>query len=616
MYVLPYGQMSFWGKFTIYSEFINWLFIDYNNIIFNEKFLYLSIIPLSYSNNNDSSKIDEKFMAMFVGFIDGDGYFDIGSQKQYKKNSKLEARSTIRIRLGTNVNKRDLNTLLYFQRVLGVGTIDNKGTDQVRLLFYKEDLIQKIIPLMKKYNLSFLVHNRRSQFNLLEYIINNNITHWDSLDLNLINSLLVPPLSKPQDYINLSWFDNWLIGFTMSEGSFGFKNDNSAFYSIRQTGLENKVIIEAIQRRFGKDNEIKPDSLNSFKIAFSSKADIQIIVNFFCSNPQPLIGYKGEQYLDWVKNLSISKRYGKLNYPISNFNINLSTKINTPLKFTSTLAKDSFYKTSREPFKLFQWDLGILNLDLTINIIIIVVIFLFIQSKLCALNDLKFLNINSINLIYSSILPFIAPNTKSINRIGPHDYEIISILIGSLLGDAHAEKHGNGTRFCFQQEDSHSSYLLWFHKYLSELGYCNKLIPKITTRLGKNGRLRHISRFKTYTFSSFNWIHESFYENGIKVVPKNIGEYLSPLALAVWIQDDGGKVSSGLKIATNSFSFDEVNFLAKILRDKYDLKVSVNKAGAINQYCLYISKSSMKDLVEIIKPHLHPSMHYKLNGYI
>ena len=237
-------------------------------------------------------------------------------------------------------------------------------------------------------------------------------------------------------------------------------------------------------------------------------------------------------------------------------------------------------------------------------------------GRFCALHDLEIFNIESDKIIYSTILPFIAPNTKSTKRIGPHNYDILSILIGSLLGDAHAERHGNGTRFCFQQEHYHNAYLLWFHNYLSELGYCTSIAPKITSRIGKQGKLRYISRFKTYTFSSFNWIHDSFYKDGVKILPEYISEYLSPLALAVWIQDDGGKVSSGLKIATNNFTYDEVNVLAKILRDKYKLKVSVVKAGALNQYNLYISKKSMKDLAEIIKPHIHPSMYYKLNDYI
>lgn len=101
-------------------------------------------------------------------------------------------------------------------------------------------------------------------------------------------------------------------------------------------------------------------------------------------------------------------------------------------------------------------------------------------------------------------LPFSISNTRTLKRIGAHNTEIISVLFGSLLGDGFAEKHGNGTRFCFQQEGSHSAYLLWFHNYISELGYCKEEIPKITTRLGLHGKLRKVLRFKTFTFSSLN----------------------------------------------------------------------------------------------------------------
>jgi hypothetical protein len=30
---------------------------------------------------------NKKFMRMFIGFFDGDGYFDIGEQKQYNKQN-------------------------------------------------------------------------------------------------------------------------------------------------------------------------------------------------------------------------------------------------------------------------------------------------------------------------------------------------------------------------------------------------------------------------------------------------------------------------------------------------------------------------------------------------
>jgi hypothetical protein len=48
---------------------------------------------------------------------------------------------------------------------------------------------------------------------------------------------------------------------------------------------------------------------------------------------------------------------------------------------------------------------------------------------------------------------FSSPNVPSIKRIGPHNYEILCILIGSLLGDGYMGKYGNGSRFCFYQKE-------------------------------------------------------------------------------------------------------------------------------------------------------------------
>lgn len=88
---------------------------------------------------------------------------------------------------------------------------------------------------------------------------------------------------------------------------------------------------------------------------------------------------------------------------------------------------------------------------------------------------------------------------RSESRIGPPNKNILSIIFGSLLGDSYAEyrRKGKGTRISFYQEGSHLSYLLWLHNYLAELGYCNPIIPKIQTRLGKKGVVRKIIRFHT-----------------------------------------------------------------------------------------------------------------------
>jgi hypothetical protein len=149
-YVLPYGQMSHWGMLT-----------SLNVIIIKPQI-----------------KPDIKFMAMFMGFFDGDGYFDIGEQKQYNKGN-TQPKSTIRMRLATNVHIRDLPLLEYFSKVLGVGNISYMSThsNQVRIIFSKRDLVKVILPLIKEYKLKFLTSHRVRQFLLLNYILDNNIVH-------------------------------------------------------------------------------------------------------------------------------------------------------------------------------------------------------------------------------------------------------------------------------------------------------------------------------------------------------------------------------------------------------------------------------------------------------
>jgi ubiquinol-cytochrome c reductase cytochrome b subunit len=100
--------------------------------------------------------------------------------------------------------------------------------------------------------------------------------------------------------------------------------------------------------------------------------------------------------------------------------------------------------------------------------------------------------------IYFNIKPEII-KLKGINRIGPHNKDIISIIFGSLLGDAHGEKKllGKGTRFNFFQEAVHIKYILFLHKLLSELGYCNSKLPIIITRLGNKGKLKKVVKFST-----------------------------------------------------------------------------------------------------------------------
>jgi len=236
--------------------------------------------------------------------------------------------------------------------------------------------------------------------------------------------------------------------------------------------------------------------------------------------------------------------------------------------------------------------------------------------------------INLLNIL--PILPFNKPKYSAKKRIGPHNFNILSILICHLLGDAYAYKdtRGHGTNIRFYYGIVNKEYALYLHSLISGLGYCSTLIPKTHYRKteyvlikNKNKNLygiedksiRGIIRFNTYTFSSFNWIHELFYVNNKKIVPLNIVDYLSPQGLAHWIMDDGCIIPNrGVRLCTNSFTYEEVKFLADLLKDKFDLKTKVHSGGIVNSHTIYISKKSLTDLIQIVKPFMVPSMLYKL----
>ena len=205
---------------------------------------------------------------------------------------------------------------------------------------------------------------------------------------------------------------------------------------------------------------------------------------------------------------------------------------------------------------------------------------------------------------------------KAIHRIGPHNQDVISVIIGSLLGDCYGNRrYVEGTRFCYRQSIIHKDYLFWLYNFYYTKGYCSNLRPRLYTRiLKKNGQeIKHYGyEFNTYTFRSFDWINKMFYKKGQKVISREIEKYITPLALAIWIMDDGGSAKPGLRIATNCFKLKEVQFLAEILKKKFHLNCTIQEVKAINKHSIYIKGSSIPTLRQIVLPFLHASMNHKL----
>lgn len=236
------------------------------------------------------------------------------------------------------------------------------------------------------------------------------------------------------------------------------------------------------------------------------------------------------------------------------------------------------------------------------------------KKKETCLKCKKSIILNLKHIRFNSTLPFSSPKVLSTNRIGAHDYKVLSLIIGSLLGDAHMERDGNGSRVCFYQKGDHIEYIIWLHSTLLKLGYCRENIPQIQSRI-IFGKLNYYCRFRTFTYSSFNWIYDAFYSNNIKKVGKIVDLFMSPIGLAVWIMDDAGWIKDrGLRLCTNSYSLSDVKYLINLLENKFSLKnLSAVSAGKPNSYMIYIPKKNMPILLQIVEPHIHPIFLYKLN---
>jgi len=240
---------------------------------------------------------------MLVGFIDGDGYISI------TKSTK----GFITLNLTISLHIKDLSVLQYIQTVLGIGRINlypksgkqdtaraqratyrpPKGPDTCKLIINKTDLQEVLFPLFLHHNLLFLTNTRREQFDKAIFILQNGITLFSAIPAVVPSMYPIP--STASGYRNLPFFNNWIVGFTMAEGSFLVKNNHDACFQLRQR--THVLLFEAFKLVFETNRKIGLDSGSYNLFSVSSIYDIQKVIDFFSfSGCHPLVGLKLIQY--------------------------------------------------------------------------------------------------------------------------------------------------------------------------------------------------------------------------------------------------------------------------------------------------------------------------------
>ena len=220
---------------------------------------------------------------------------------------------------------------------------------------------------------------------------------------------------------------------------------------------------------------------------------------------------------------------------------------------------------------------------------------------------------------------------------GVHDKDAVSVLVGNLLQDGHAEKRGNATRLTVHMSSKNAEYCFWLHTFFKEKGYCSPQKPKIIKQIGKNNTIYFSIKFRTFSFSSLNWLYDAFYikktvpversspvrlsdlagnstsSGGFaeKTIPVSIDTLLTEKALAIWFMDDPVKTHPGLRLCTQCFSYENHVLLQKALFKNFSLRTNIQRSK--DKYVLYIEKKDKPLFSEIVKPHMLNCMLYKLN---
>ena len=191
-----------------------------------------------------------------------------------------------------------------------------------------------------------------------------------------------------------------------------------------------------------------------------------------------------------------------------------------------------------------------------------------------------------------------------------------SLIVGSLLGDGTMRLGENARNVNYKIDHGleQKEYVFWKYKILRPLVLTE---PKLSYRYdpikGKYPKswwfrtVRHPLLTEIYNL----WYLGDGYRAGRKIVPKNIGDDLNPLALAAWIMDDGCYSNGIIDISTYSFELSEINVLQDVFRDRYGIKFSFHK-DRDKGYRMYSNKADTKVLASIIAPYIIDSMKYKI----
>lgn len=202
------------------------------------------------------------------------------------------------------------------------------------------------------------------------------------------------------------------------------------------------------------------------------------------------------------------------------------------------------------------------------------------------------------------------------------------ILYGSLMGDGCITCHVKDNVICgnawFIEEhcEAQEEYLRWKAQYLTRFGkqqfYSIVKEDKTKALIFKTSHLEILTKLR-----SIFYIQNG--QRGIKTINRVILDDLAELGLAIWYQDDGSynRTNKSASMATQGFTYNEHLIMQKYFKERWNLDILIHKThmskreGGFNQtkseyWHLYFPVSETQKFFDLIRPHMHSTMLYKI----
>lgn len=192
----------------------------------------------------------------------------------------------------------------------------------------------------------------------------------------------------------------------------------------------------------------------------------------------------------------------------------------------------------------------------------------------------------------------------------------IEVITGCCLGDISIQFISETTaRFQICQSIKHKEYVESKFEILRDL--C-KTEPK------QKDEKYPVIYFNSVGSTELHTLLSKFKCDGIRRVPSDIKDILTPIALTYWFCDDGTSsyvtltdrlktVNSNITLCTDRYTMDEVNLLIDALSYKFNIKSSIKSSPSMNgRIRIYIGTKYSQKFFDIVEPFIPKIMEYKI----